>query len=581
MPKCKECKKFKTNECTFPDVLPDDEACPDFISKNTDEDEILSQEEFDLATKDEMTIKELKEILGLTIKHDDFNKVITFLCMLSAYTDDSQFNISFRAESSTGKSYIPLEIAQLFPRNDVIEIAYASPSSFFHEHGVRDEETGEYIIDLERKILIFVDMPHDELLVRLRPLLSHDRKELHYKITDKSSKGKLRTKRIKIIGFPAVVFCTGKLSVKDQEATRLILLSPETSQEKIREGIYLRALREADKEAFKEWLESNPKRQLLKKRILAIKQANIRNIKVPDWEVIASYFIENGKLKPRYMRDVARLIYIVKALALLNFRHREVDEDGSIIANEKDIETALQLYENIYESQQLGIPPYVYNIYKEIILPKYNELGRGLTKIELMKAFYEKYGRLLEEWRIKKEIIPALQSAGLITIEINPMDKRERLFTPVIKEGGETPQPISTVTLQSIDELRSKILELRSQGLSIREIAKLLNVSHMKVYRELKALKEKCNVTIETNRGSIPPNSEKLDLASTKRMLYNYVERNLPFQRELLEWIENNIPNGKEALAELIREGRIIETFTADGEIRIVPYYLKGGMSYA
>jgi len=99
---------------------------------------------------------------------------------------------------------------------------------------VRDEETGEYVIDLERKILIFIDMPHDELLVRLRPLLSHDRKELHYKITDKSSKRKLRTKRIKIIGYPSVVFCTGKLRIEDQEATKLILLSLETNQEKIR-----------------------------------------------------------------------------------------------------------------------------------------------------------------------------------------------------------------------------------------------------------------------------------------------------------------------------------------------------------
>jgi len=33
-------------------------------------------------------------------------------------------------------------------------------------------------VDLSKKILIFLDMPHDQLLRRLRPILSHDKKSL-------------------------------------------------------------------------------------------------------------------------------------------------------------------------------------------------------------------------------------------------------------------------------------------------------------------------------------------------------------------------------------------------------------------
>jgi len=58
-----------------------------------------------------LSSQELLGILGLTIKKDEENKLITFLCELSAYTDSSQFNISFNAPSSTGKSYIPTETA--------------------------------------------------------------------------------------------------------------------------------------------------------------------------------------------------------------------------------------------------------------------------------------------------------------------------------------------------------------------------------------------------------------------------------------------------------------------------------------
>ena len=64
----------------------------------------------------EITEKDLIDVLDLTIKKDRENKLVTFLCLLSAYTDSAQFNLSFNAPSSSGKSYIPLEIAQLFPQ---------------------------------------------------------------------------------------------------------------------------------------------------------------------------------------------------------------------------------------------------------------------------------------------------------------------------------------------------------------------------------------------------------------------------------------------------------------------------------
>jgi len=41
--------------------------------------------------------------------------------------------------------------------------------------------------------------------------LSHDRKELLYKITDRREKKGLRTKNVIIRGFPSVIFCTGSL----------------------------------------------------------------------------------------------------------------------------------------------------------------------------------------------------------------------------------------------------------------------------------------------------------------------------------------------------------------------------------
>ena len=150
-------------------------------------------------------------------------------------------------------------MANYFPEEDLLPLAYTSPTAFFHTQGVlvdkslsplqdrrdfvserleiwdeknpqpekgegrsarnekrRDESrslkaewdqlTKYYRVDLEKKILIFLDQPHDELLKKLRPLLSHDRKQLLIKITGKTREGGHKTKDILIIGFPTVVF---------------------------------------------------------------------------------------------------------------------------------------------------------------------------------------------------------------------------------------------------------------------------------------------------------------------------------------------------------------------------------------
>jgi len=391
------------------------------------------------AYQGELGFEEIKDILGLTVKRDDVNKVVTFLCMVSAYSERDQFNVSFRAESSTGKSYIPLELAALFPREDVVEIAYSSPTAFYHEKGEYDKEQGVIIINLERKILIFLDQPHDQLLQRLRPLLSHDRKELVYKITDKREKGGLRTKTAIIIGFPAVLFCTGSLKMDDQEATRMILLSPETSQEKIREGIYLRAIRDGNRQAFEEWLNADPRRKMLKERIKEIKQVKISDVIIPDPHGVADRFIKGikGSLKPRHMRDISRIISLIKSFAILNFMHREVlgeTSEGKIIkAAQRDIEEAFKIWRLISEPQELGVSPFVYQVFKEIIEPLALESSReikGCTRTEIMQRFLQLYGRPLSRIRLDRDILPSLEAAGLIDYASDPLDRRRTLIVP-------------------------------------------------------------------------------------------------------------------------------------------------------
>jgi len=406
--------------------------------KNNKQIKEVERREIDTSLFKPITSAELIEILGMTIKRDAENKLVTFLCELSAFTEDSQFNISFNAPSSTGKSYIPTEIAKLFPPADVLEIGYCSPSAFYHEQGSYDKETNTIKVDLSRKIIIFLDQPNNVLLTRLRSLLSHDKKEIQSKITDKSQRGGNKTKTVIIRGYPSVIFCSAGLRIDEQEGTRFILLSPETNQEKIREAIQSKIERETDSNAYKSWLDKDPRRMLLKDRIEAIRNEEIDNIKISAPELIEKFFLEGKKvLQPRHQRDIGRLIALIKTFALLNLWFREQADEKTILANENDVVDAMAVWEVISDSQEYNLPPYIFNLYKEVICPAWQEKNNnentkiGISRKDIIKKHYDVYGRMIEDWRLRLQIIPMLDTAGLIVQEQDLVDKRKMLITPV------------------------------------------------------------------------------------------------------------------------------------------------------
>ena len=380
----------------------------------------------------ELTVEDIRRILDTTIKFDDNNKVICFLAFLTVYTNEDQINLGFIAESSTGKSYIPLEVAAYFPEEDVIELGYASPTAFFHDWGVleRDEEgrIQNVVINLERKILIFLDQPHPELLERLRPVLSHDKKVIEFRITDKSDKYGLRTKNIKIIGFPVAVFCSANPNLDEQENTRLLLLSPERTQDKLREALNLRLLRESDRAAFRKYLEEDESRRFLMKRINLIKNSGVREVIIPESlreEIKTRFLREHTFLKPRHIRDLSRLVSLVKAHALLNYPNRE-REGETIKANLTDVEAAFKLYMGISAANDLGLSPWLFEIYRLIA----SNAPEGATITDFQSLYFQHYHQALG-YKKAYSILKTLLSAGLLTEETSPEDRRKLLYKPL------------------------------------------------------------------------------------------------------------------------------------------------------
>lgn len=403
-----------------------------------------------------LNIGELQEVLNTTVKNDGPNKVITFLTMLLTYTDSEQLNLGFLAEPSTGKSYIPLELAWYFPIEDIIKIGYASPTSFFHEQGrVEVEETFEGFkrvrihVNLARKLLIFLDMPHTALLERLRPLLSHDERTIQIRITDKNEKMGLRTKTVVIEGFPTVIFCSANETMNEQEKTRLLLLSPEKSQEKLLAALILKLEREGDREAFNQYMENEPSRVFLRQRVQMIKSAGIKHIIIPKplrEAILKRFLAKRPHLQPRHTRDITRLLALMKAHALLNYMHRPREGDN-IAVNEEDVEAGFSLYEQICEPNELGISPELYEIWQQ-----WQKSGNESFNItEFQKFYFQTFYKPIGYERARR-LLKNLAAAGLLTEGSDEKDKRQIKYS-ILKIystevwGGSPPPPVEYFSL--------------------------------------------------------------------------------------------------------------------------------------
>ena len=166
-------------------------------------------------------------------------------------------------------------------------------------------------------------------------------------------------------------------------------------------------------------------------------------------------------LKPRHSRDVGRLISLIKSFALLNLWFRKRD-GATIITNDEDIKGAFKIWDTTSESQDLNLPPYIFHLYHEVILSAWNDKNKnrteefeeitgklGLTRQDIIQKHYQVYGRFVPDWQLRQRIIPMLETAGLITQEPDPNDRRKMLIYPT------TPLTISKE--QNNSELRGRV----------------------------------------------------------------------------------------------------------------------------
>jgi hypothetical protein len=215
--------------------------------------------------------------------------------------------------------------------------------------------------------------------------------------------------------------------MQEQEKTRLLLLSPEITQEKLRESIWLRILKEGDREAYNKMMSENQDRKNLATRVWSIKRENLKGVKIPGEMCarIGEQFLEDHKfLTGRNMRDISRLLGIIKGFAMLNYKHHQKENDY-LIATEDDILTGFKLYYAVSVPNELGLSPEMWNIFFKCRSFIESKEDLGMCRKDFQRWYYQTFFKTLGRQRAD-DIIKTWETVGLITeaIYVEGMDRR-------------------------------------------------------------------------------------------------------------------------------------------------------------
>ena len=240
---------------------------------------------------------------------------------------------------SSGKNYTLSRVLILLPEDAYHVIDAGSPRALIYDDA-----------DLQYKVLVFSEadsLPAGEdnpAASAIRNLLQDHR--LHYTVTVRDpTTGNYMVREIDKPG-PTTLITTSVKSLGDQLMTRLFTLAMSDSPEQIGAALKAQADLECDGikpadtglVAFQQYLQL---RAPVKVVVPFAKELSVAIGKVVS--------------APRILRDFARLMSLVKAMAVIRQHHRQIDSRGQIIATQEDYDTVRNLVNDMYVDSSTGL----------------------------------------------------------------------------------------------------------------------------------------------------------------------------------------------------------------------------------
>ena len=448
--------------------------------------------------KENTPLEQIENYINTKVK-DDPNLVAQLVRVgLSAYTDNP-INIFLLAPSADGKTYATVKTMENFPKGDVILIGRITPTALIYQHGKLIDADGNSIqerlndmdekianceekkekqelvmqrkiltsgarncVDLKNKILVFLDNPNPATFEMLKPIMSHDTREIIYKST--KSDGSLQAVETVIRNWPVFIFCSAKNEAKnevwEEVKTRVMMTSPNSNVKKHKAANRYTA----QKMGLPNWASSiyhnSEDEKWAKWHILEFKK--MLNELCDDGNPVTNTFRKQiAELFPssqgEFMRHFPRLFSFINLETMLNSDRRPIyeieTEKGAlqtIISTIDDVDKACGILGNIS-----SLPPEKIKFYDEVFCPMFaRKLDAAkstldcpwLNSTELAKEYTDKLHKTITSKQILENYLNPLTDAGVL-IKDDDFGKQNQY-----KKDG-------TLTVHTLKDLKFNIIE--------------------------------------------------------------------------------------------------------------------------
>ncbi len=413
---------------------------------------------------------------------------------LSTYSLDP-INLGIIAPTSEGKTYAVTQVMKLFPKADVWNIGSMSTKVLVREKGTLVDTNNKNIeaeiellrnkinnsvdekekrtlseklslllknpkrlIDLQGKILVFLEPPQSELWVLLKPILSHDVPEIEFPYVDKTVEDGIVTKKVVVRGAPACIFCSARDESRwpmwPEIQSRFLITSPNMISEKYFESNVLIGQRKGLPNLIQQHIIVSPEEiheamnciSYLKECITGLYKANgadynnnINSVWIPYHQILATSFRSNKGTDNRATNRVFSLLNIVP-LARINQRPSLIfGSEKLVVATLEDLAEVLHITQNV-----TGMPTHKIQFYRDIFVPLHrtknmpNEKdGRtekrvAITTSELCEYYKLLTGKTITTNNLKQTYLNELLNSGYIDEEDSDLDKRGKIYFPIV-----------------------------------------------------------------------------------------------------------------------------------------------------
>lgn len=338
---------------------------------------------------------------------DDANLLLTFLVFLSCKTDNP-LNLEMIGQSSSGKTYMTLTARNGFPKSMIMVLAGASKEALKYDYDEVDED-GNFIVNVDGRCIVVLEKDESFAFIRkMKPIMSGDDTELVWKTPIKNElSGEIETRDFIIRGRPSFITLTTRNPSEQEQITRQLIMTPDTTVEKVGEVVKNALLAKARPETFKVHTDL----KMLQASMLSLKRYRVRNIFAP---LMVNFFPARNA---QHQRDIGKVLSIIDAVALLHQHQRPVqtDSDGDeyLLASVEDNVIGLMLCDLVLRASLSGVPDDTWTVYQQMTVME--ESKRPLTEDNILQ-WLGIHAFTISKNALKEKHLPTLEDAGLIEV---------------------------------------------------------------------------------------------------------------------------------------------------------------------